>query len=196
MATKKSTRQKRRAWLKYYLEEGTPTFLNATASAEKAAYRATKRSFRQIGYLNLKLFANEIEAWLDEHGFSDARLKTKLLELVEAKQTIYQKVKGAIKADDLPAGHRLVVSSGLLEFDKEGKGVFGTGDTLIEIDVVALETQRRSLDMAFKVKGLYAPEKKEHTGKDGKPIQHDVNLKADMNLSALQEAIRKDQETR
>jgi hypothetical protein len=28
--------------------------------------------------------------------------------------------------------------------------------------------------MAFKVKGTYAPEKREHTGKDGKPITHAV----------------------
>ena len=27
----------------------------------------------------------------------------------------------------------------------------------------AIETQRRSLDMAFKVKGTYAPEKREHS---------------------------------
>lgn len=41
-------------------------------------------------------------------------------------------------------------------FQKDGK-------ITDQINVEALEIQRRSLDMAFKVKGIYAPEKREHT---------------------------------
>ncbi len=37
-------------------------------------------------------------------------------------------------------------------------------------EVEAIETQRKTLDMALKVKGMYAPERHEHTGKDGKPL--------------------------
>ncbi len=44
------------------------------------------------------------------------------------------------------------------------------GETLLAITVADPEIQRKTLDMAFKVTGEYAPEKRELTGKDGKPI--------------------------
>ena len=44
-------------------------------------------------------------------------------------------------------------------------------------EVAAIETQRRALDMAFKVRGMYAAEKRELTGKDGKPIKTEVTIK-------------------
>jgi len=184
MAKKKARNPKQIAWLKAYLDEGSHTFLNATASAIAAGYRATSRhSFGQIGYRNRNLLATEIESWLDEHGFSDNRLKLKLLNLIEAKQTVFHKLKGVINEKELPQGHRLVVASEAGE---------DPGDSLIGIDVVALETQRRALDMAFKIKGTYAPDRHEHTGKDGKPIE--VDVRGEMNLQALNEAIKKDQE--
>lgn len=40
--------------------------------------------------------------------------------------------------------------------------------------VEALEIQRRTLDMALKMKGLYAPEKREHSGKGGRPIEYQI----------------------
>ena len=117
---------------------------------------------------------------------------------MEAKQTVWQKLKGTVWQEDLPEGYRIVAQAGtLVGLSDEGKPVYrGDGDTLLEIDVAALETQRRSLHMAFKVKGLYASQKREHTGKDGKPVEMDVNVKGEMNLVALQKAIRKDQEER
>ena len=47
--------------------------------------------------------------------------------------------------------------------------------------------------MAMKVKGLFAPEKREITGKDGGPIEH--NVKAKMDVKAITDAIEHDQET-
>ena len=38
------------------------------------------------------------------------------------------------------------------------------------VEIEALETQRKTLDMALKVKGMNAPTKHELTGKDGKPL--------------------------
>jgi hypothetical protein len=54
---------------------------------------------------------------------------------------------------------------------KETKFFQKDGKVTDSRDVESLEVQRRSLDMALKVKGLYAPEKKELTGKDGGPIE-------------------------
>ena len=50
--------------------------------------------------------------------------------------------------------------------------IIDEGDTLLAINVADPEIQRKALDMAYKVKGLYAPEKREVFGKDGKPIEH------------------------
>lgn len=151
-------------WLKAYLNEGSHTFLNATASAEKVGYKAkTDDSFRQIGYQNRLKYESKIAKWLDDHGFSEARLKTKVLELMEAKETVFQKVKGALMQSDLPPGHRVVATSGTVVTTKEGD-LYGDGDTLIEIDVQALGVQVKATDMALKVKGIYAAEKVEHSG--------------------------------
>jgi len=54
-------------------------------------------------------------------------------------------------------------------------------------EVAAIETQRRTLDMALKVKDLYAPKKFEHTGKDQGPIS--VEAKVSLDLDAIKEAI-------
>jgi hypothetical protein len=153
-----------RAWLKAYLDQGMPSFLNASASAKAAGYRAkTDDSFRAIGYQNRKKFAPKIASWLDEHGFSDVSLNIKVLQLMEAKETVFQKLKGAVLQADLPDGHRIAATSGTVVTTKDGQA-FGDGDTLLEIDVANYGVQVKATEMALKVKGLFAPEKHEHTG--------------------------------
>jgi hypothetical protein len=160
-----------RAWLKAYLYQGTPTFLNASASAKAAGYRAkTDDSFRAIGYQNRKKFEPTIAKWLDDNGFSEARLKTKVLELMDAKETVFQKLKGAVLQSSLPDRHRVVATSGTIIQTKDGD-VYGNGDTLLEIDVQNYAVQVKSLDMALKIKGVYAPEKHEHSGEVGTRLQ-------------------------
>jgi hypothetical protein len=158
----------RLAWLKAYLNEGGPTFLNATASAIAAGYKAKRRgTFRQIGYLNRIRLERKIAQWLHEAGLSETRLKTKVLELMEARETKFEKIKGAVLESNLPDGCRVMATSGtvsLVKGDGEMRRAYSDGDSLIAIDIIALETQRKTLDMALKMKGLYAPEKHEHTG--------------------------------
>ena len=59
---------------------------------------------------------------------------------------------------------------------KETKFFQHEGIVTDQREVEAIETQRRSLDMAFKLKGMYAAEKRELTGKEGKPIQVESGL--------------------
>lgn len=154
----------RALWLKAYLDEGSPTFLNAAASARRAGYRARKaHTFEQIGYKNRLKYCAKIVEWLDQCGMSETQLKIKLLLLMEARETVFQKLKGAVHQEDLLPGCRIVATSGTVITTKDGD-VYGAGDTLLEIEVVALETQRRSLDMALKMRGFYAAEKVEHSG--------------------------------
>ena len=116
--------------------------MNRTASAKAANYKcSTNESFRAVGYENFTKLHSKIEEWLEEVGLSDNQLKTKILSLLEAKETRF--------------------------FQKDG---LVTETRTVE----ALEVQRKTLDMALKMKGMYAPEKREHTGKGGKPIQYQI----------------------
>jgi len=138
---KKATRpNKRLLWFKYFTDESNPTtFLNKTASAKAAQYKcSTDESFRAVGYENFTKLHSKIEKWIEDFGLSDNQLKTKLLSLLDAKQTKF--------------------------FQKDG---VVTETRTVE----ALEIQRKTLDMILKVKGLYGPEKHEHAGKDGGPIE-------------------------
>jgi len=53
---------------------------------------------------------------------------------------------------------------------KETKFFSHEGKITDQCDVEALETQRKTLDMAMKYKAMYSPVKHEITGKDGKPL--------------------------
>jgi len=151
-------------WLAAYLDMGNPTFLNASAAAVKAGYNAKSRhSFAQIGYKNRMKYRAKIAQWLEDYGFSEVELKIKVLQLMDAKETKFEKMKGAVLQSSLPEGSRVLTTSGTIVTTKDGQA-YGDGDTLLAIDVQALETQRKTLDMALKMKGLYAAEKHEHSG--------------------------------
>lgn len=186
-AKKLSTKEKKQrvsklnVWLYHYLnEECSTTFLNKTESARRAKYITTsEESIRQIGCKNFTIFNDKISTWFDEHGLSENALKAKLISLIDANETKFIKVKGFIDKKDLPEGSTSFGTSGLILKDKDGLS-FGDGETLLGIKVKAIETQRKSLDMAFKIKGMNAPEKHEHTGKDGGPIEHDFDPEKEM----------------
>jgi len=136
-------------WLKHYLNESSSvTFLNSTASAIAAKYNAKSNdSFRNIGCQNFTILSDKIELWLDETGLSENFLKLKLRSLIDAKQTKF--FHAPVK-------------------DEKGQVV----DILVkEVEVEAIETQRKTLDMALKVRGMNAPEKREHSGPGGGPIE-------------------------
>ena len=56
---------------------------------------------------------------------------------------------------------------------KETKFFAFQGKVIEKKEVEAIETQRKTLDMALKVKGMNAPTKHELTSKDGKPLFKD-----------------------
>jgi hypothetical protein len=142
-------------WLKHYLNDQSPTtFLNKTESTRQAGYRCpTNDAMRQRGCRNFNAVRHKIKKWLDENGLSEAALKTKLLSLLHAKES---------KFFSAPV--------------KDEKTGIVTDIFVKEIVVDALEIQRRTLDMALKVQGMYAPEKWEHTGKDGEDLFKEVRI--------------------
>ena len=162
-------------WYKFYIDENNPaTFLNKTASAKAAQYKCTSEtSFNSVGYQNFRKLQDRISGWLDDNKFSMAALKNKHAELLETKRTIFQKIKGQVDASDLPK-NTFVIAEGkkLMGLDgDDDRDVYDDGDTLLAINVADPEIQRKALDMAYKVKGEYAAEKKELTGPGGGPIE-------------------------
>lgn len=115
---------KQRRWLKYYFETG-----NQTEAARKARYNCKEDSeFRTIGSENYAKLNHLIEQWYDEHELSNAALKKKLIEGLDAKKKIF-------------------ISNG----NKE----------TIEKEVDDFFIRKGYLDIAFRVKGGYAPTKVE-----------------------------------
>ena len=84
-------------------------------------------SLGTIGSENYKKLELHIDRWLDEYGLSERRLKTKMLSLMEAKETK------------------------LFPNRNENNEL-----EIVEHKIPALEVQRRSLDKACKIKGLYS----------------------------------------
>jgi hypothetical protein len=165
MGEKKKPRvSKLNVWMKHFLNEScSTTFLNRTESAKRARYKCNgKNSFENVGHQNYRKCRDKIEKWLDEHGLSENALKIKMLSLLEAKETKF--FSAPIK-------------------DETGN----TTDILVKnIEVEAIETQRKTLDMAMKMRGMFAPTKHELTGRNGGPVEI---LK--MDLAGLQQAIQK-----
>ena len=139
MAKKTKKVNKQNAWLKYYLAEGTSSFLNKTEAARRAGYSyANEDCLRQTGCRLFTKNTDRIKRWFDEVGLSENALKNKLLSLMGAKET---------KFFSTPIKVKVV---------KDGKEV-ETNDILIkQVEVEALEVQRKTLDMAIKVRGMYA----------------------------------------
>ena len=130
------------AWLRAYLDEScSTTFLNKTESARRAGYKCkTEDCLRHLGCRNFIKVSDRINQWFDAAGLSENALKIKLLSLLNAKETKF--FSAPIK-------------------DKNG---VVTDIFVKEVDVEAIETQRRTLDMAIKIRGMYAAEKYDHTG--------------------------------
>jgi len=176
---KKAARpNKLNAWFKAYTDETNPkTFFNKTASAKASGYKAkTENAFACIGYQNYRKLQNRIDLWMDEVGLSDARLKIKLIYLMDAKKTVVVKLKGQLDLNVIHPDAFEIVRTHKMAWSGTGesKKAFDDGDTLIGIIVEDLEVQRRALDMALKMKGLYAPEKREVTGRGGRPIEYKI----------------------
>lgn len=155
---------KLRPWLRAYLDESNrDTFLNATASAKAAGYKADSyHRFGEIGYQNSKKLQKLIDQWMDEFGLSEAALKRKLKSLLEAKESKIITVKGRIQPEMLPEGCHIIteaVETVIVGFGEDAEAVDKV-NTVLMINMNANELQRRTLDMGMKVRGMYVNEDK------------------------------------
>lgn len=102
------------AWLFHYLDEtNEKTFLNKTQSAFAAKYKVKPKPyetdeekkkeeqrqyliFGNIGYQNYKKLEYFINKWIDKNGFSETRIKSKLLEGADAFETKFFQKDGIV----------------------------------------------------------------------------------------------------
>lgn len=171
---------KHRQWWLYYTDETNPvTFGNALQSAKAVYDCKNDNSAGQIGFRNLQRYRDKVNKWFDEEGLSDEKLKFKLLSLINADETKIIKIKGEVNPEDLPSNCVILGKSSVSKttYSKDGEEtVSDEGETIIGINVQSLAIQQKALDMAFKAKGLYAPERFELTGEDGGPIQTETKM--------------------
>jgi hypothetical protein len=160
-----------RIFLTNYLDQSNPTtFLSQTESARATPGidSPTENALRQAGHQAFKKCKKAIAIWLKDEGLSDSSMKIKLLQLVESQKTVFQKLRGKIDPDALPANSRIVVESRAERVTESEKSTTTSdeGETLIAIDVVDTELQRRCVDMGFKALGSYAPKEIKITNLD------------------------------
>jgi hypothetical protein len=154
-------------WWKFYTDEtNNATFLKGSASAKAAGYKAkTENAFYSIGSQNLRKLKNKLSVWMDEVGMSEESMHLKFLELKNAKETKFIKIKGYVDPKDLLHPSITVIATSGLVVQKEGEeDSFSAGDTLIMIETEALGIQRQILDMGYKIRGTYKPEELKLSG--------------------------------
>ena len=157
---------KRDVWFSYFINPlNKRTFLNKAESAKAAGYKASSEpAFRSIGSENFAKLSERIENWLEQEGLSDNALKIKLIELLEGQETKTITLKGEINKEELPDNAQIIASGVVTKYNQEGYS-YQERETILGINMENKELQRRSLDMAFKMKGSYAPEKHDHNVK-------------------------------
>lgn len=131
----------KRIWLAKFLDASNPKiFLNRTQAALAAGY--TTRAAGQAGHRNYLELREYIEQWLSDNGLSDDALFSKLLSLLQAKES------------------KIIAVKGQPTTQVEGVEVMATTEegAVLSVPANAPEVQRKALDMALKMRGKYAPQ--------------------------------------
>lgn len=101
---------------------------------------------------------------LNTSGITSAYLIRKLKRELNAKETKVIKIKGVVSQDSLPKGFRVIATSGLLAYDKEGTQLFGDGETIIRYDPANMGIRQRAREDTHKLKGDYPADEMKHSG--------------------------------
>lgn len=144
-------------WFKLYVDDSNKkTYLNKTESARAAGYRCRGKDpencFRVIGSQNYTKLKDRVSQWYNDVGLSENALKNKILELMSVKEKRF-------------------FSAPIKDADGVVTDIF-----IKEIEVDAIETQRKTLDLGCKVQDMISPVKHMVTGKGGGKIQVEHSL--------------------
>lgn len=122
---------KQRAWINAYL-----THFNKSQAAKDAGYKCNSdQAFRTIGNQNFTKLYKYIEKWVDEIGLSDTKIKLKIAEGMEAKETKFFAFQGKV-VDQIDV-EALGIQKQYAEMAAKVKGLFAP----IEIRVKDLDSR-------------------------------------------------------
>ena len=108
---------KQQRWLESYL-----TCFNMTQAARDAGYKSAKdQTLASVGSQNFRKLQNYINDWLDNVGLSDERIKTKITEGFEAKETKLNVIGGEIVETEIPA---LAIQAKYVDMSAKVKGIY------------------------------------------------------------------------
>lgn len=148
-------------WLAAYLDRtNRDTFLNSTASAKEADYKCKdENSFQSMGSQNLSKLKPRIDKWLTDAALTEDALRKKLVDLVNAEETKIINIKGKITKANLPDNCKILVESEQTKLAGKDAIEYVEEHTVMAVNMDSLPIQQKSLDMAFKVKGMYQSDK-------------------------------------
>lgn len=145
-------------WFQFFIDDcNKTTYLNKTESAIAAGYKCRTKNaqdcFCQIGCQNFTKLKDRVGKWYDDVGLSENMLKNKILELMSVKEKKF-------------------FSAPL----KDADGIV-TGIHIEHVEVEAIETQRKTLELGCKVKDMIAPTRHELANKKGEKllVEHSID---------------------
>lgn len=112
----------------------------------------------------IKDLLSPFQSALNAGGINEQFLIKQLKQEFKSKEPKVIKVKGAVKKEDLPRGYKVITTTGLIEFDKEGNREFSDGETIIEYQVHNIGISQKARIDAHKLRGDYPAEKHELSG--------------------------------
>lgn len=104
-------------------------------------------------------------------GNTIGKIALRFNEGLDAKTTKTMKVKGLVTKDSLPRGFRVVTTTGLVIYNKEGEAEASDGESLIQWDEVDTALRVRT---ASDVASLYVPKAAQKIELEG-TIKHDLD---------------------
>jgi len=110
---------------------------------------------------------NPFKDTLIKGGIDDDFLIRQLKREFRAKEPKIIKVKGAINPEDLPAGFKVIASTGVIEHRKEGDedvSFYSDGETIVQYKVHLIGTSQKARMDAHKLRGDYPAEKHDISG--------------------------------
>lgn len=101
----------------------------------------------------------ETKTALNDEGITVKALAKELKQSLKSKEIKVIKIKGALLQKDLPKGFKLIGTSGVLSYAKEGEEIYGDGETLIRYDPEALGIRQNARIDAQKLLNMYPNER-------------------------------------
>lgn len=173
-------KQQQQDFIEFYFTPGTETFSNAYKSAVAAGYAEYTARFKAPGWVNKsKRKSGNKRIWDEaqlrrkdyEENAGISRFKT----LAEYRKLAYVNPRDFYKPNgDLKNIHDMHpdVSAAIAGMDISVSTKPGTDEPeVVYVKKIKHADKKATLDSIVKVMGYAAPEKHEHTGKDGGPIE-------------------------